>query len=147
MICLAGLALAKMKISILALASVQALEMPTKDGSFVKVNGKLIVHSLWTIGQTWRFPGLNRIYSIDGHCQYRQKNRPGYPARPRGGLNRYSNLTSVIDKDTKASLKGKRTYKELEDLAVKMFNDDVIIKIHKGENYFTKESWTQEVNL
>jgi len=88
MICLAGLALAKMKISILALASVQALEMPTKDGSFVKVN--------------------------------------------------------VIDKDTKASLKGQRIYKELEDLAVKMFNDDVIIKSYKGENYFTKESWTQE---
>ena len=43
-ICLAGLALAKMKISILALASVQALEMQTEDGSFVKVNGKLIVH-------------------------------------------------------------------------------------------------------
>ena len=136
-ICLAGLALAKMKISILALASVQALEMQTEDGSFVKVNGKLIVHMT-----NPSIPGLK-----DGHCQHRQNNRPGYPARPRWGLNRCSNLTSVIDKDTKASLKGQRTYKELEDLAVKMFNDDVTIKIHKGENYFTKESWTQEVNL
>ena len=36
--------LAKMKISILALASVQSLEMQIKDGSFVKVNGKLIIH-------------------------------------------------------------------------------------------------------
>ena len=38
-----NLILAKMKISILALASVQSLEMQTKDGSFVKVNGKFIM--------------------------------------------------------------------------------------------------------
>jgi len=44
--------LAKMKISILALASVQSLEMQIKDGSFVQVNGKPIY-----IGLTHRDPG------------------------------------------------------------------------------------------
>ena len=44
-----------MKISILALASVQALEMQTQDGSFVKVNGKTIVHMI-----NPPIPGLNR---------------------------------------------------------------------------------------
>ena len=44
--------LVKMKISILALASVQSLEMQIKDGSFVRVNGKPIY-----IGLTHRDPG------------------------------------------------------------------------------------------
>ena len=47
--------LAKMKISILALASVQSLEMQIKDGSFVQVNGKPII--FWTNPSR---PKLNR---------------------------------------------------------------------------------------
>merc|ERR1712113_333005 len=37
---------------------------------------------------------------------------------------------------------GGRTFKEMEDLAVKMFNDDEIVQNHLGSNFFTKEKWT-----
>ena len=103
---------------------------------------KLMVSAV-SIWQTHRDSGW-----IDGNWHHQENNRPGYPAElPIEGLYRRSSLTLVIDKETKASLKGQRTYKELEDLAVKMFNDDDTIKANKGNNYFTKESWTQEVNL
>ena len=50
---------------------------------------------------------------------------------------------SVTDK--REQRKG-RTFKEMEDLAVKMFNDDEIVQNHLGNNFFTKEKWTGMVN-
>lgn len=46
----------------------------------------------------------------------------------------------IVDQETKAGFKGQRTYLEMEDLGVSMFNDDAVVQQYHGS--FTKEAFT-----